>query len=106
AADIANFKAALKANGYKEGFMTSVAPGSVARIVNRYYKNDDEFMFACADAMREEYKAIVDAGLVLQLDDPSVAENWDAIDPEPSLSAYRKFSMRRVEALNHAIRGL
>ena len=106
AADIANFKEALKANGYKEGFMTSVAPGSVARLVNRYYKTDDEFMFACADAMREEYKAIVDAGLVLQLDDPSIAENWDSIDPAPSVAAYRKFTMRRVEALNHAIRGL
>ncbi|MGZ5836096.1 MAG: cobalamin-independent methionine synthase II family protein [Xanthobacteraceae bacterium] len=106
AADIDNFKAAMKTNGYKEGFMTSVAPGSVARIVNRHYKTDDEFMFACADAMRHEYKAIVDAGLILQLDDPAVAENWDAIDPEPSLGAYRKFTMRRVEALNHAIRGL
>ena len=106
AADIANFKEALKANGYKEGFMTSVAPGSVARIANRYYKTDEEFMFACADAMRHEYKAIVDAGLVLQLDDPAIAENWDSIVPEPSVAAYRKFTMRRVEALNHAIRGL
>jgi 5-methyltetrahydropteroyltriglutamate--homocysteine methyltransferase len=106
AADIANFKSALKENGYKEGFMTSIAPGSLTRIINRHYKTDDEFMFACADAMREEYKAIVDAGLILQLDDPSVAENWDAIDPAPSVAAYRKFSMRRVEAVNHAIRGL
>lgn len=105
-ADIDNFKAALAANGVAEGFMTSVAPGSVARLVNRYYKTDDEFLFACADAMREEYKAIVDAGLILQLDDPSVAENWDSIDPEPSLEAYKKFTMRRVEAINHAIRGL
>jgi 5-methyltetrahydropteroyltriglutamate--homocysteine methyltransferase len=106
AADIANLKAALKISGVEEGFMTSVAPGSAARIVNTYYKTDDEFMFACADAMREEYKAIVDSGLILQLDDPSIAENWDSIDPEPSLAAYRKFSMLRVEALNHAIRGL
>jgi len=106
AADIANFKDALKANGYKEGFMTAVAPGSASRIVNHYYKTDEEFMFAVADAMREEYKAIVDAGLILQLDDPAIAENWDSIDPEPSVAAYKKFTMRRVEALNHAIRGL
>ena len=105
-ADIDNFKSALNANGYTEGFMTSVAPGSVARIVNRYYKTDDEFLFACANAMREEYKAIVDAGLILQLDDPSIAENWDSIDPEPTVESYKKFSMVRVEALNHAIRGL
>jgi len=105
-ADIDNLKAALAASGYTEGFMTSVAPGSVARILNKHYKTDDEFMLACAEAMREEYKAIVDAGLILQIDDPSIAENWDAIDPEPSLAAYRKFTMLRVEAINHAIRGL
>ena len=106
AADIANFKAGLAAAGMSEGFMTSVAPGSASRIGNRHYKTDEEFLFACADAMREEYKAIVDAGLILQLDDPAVAENWDMINPEPTVEEYRKFSMRRVEALNHAIRGL
>jgi len=105
-ADIENFKAALKANGIEEGFMTSVAPGSAARTGNAYYKSDEEFLFALAEALREEYKAIVEAGLILQLDDPSIAENWDAIDPEPSVEAYKKFTMVRVEALNHAIRGL
>jgi 5-methyltetrahydropteroyltriglutamate--homocysteine methyltransferase len=104
--DIANFKAALQAAGVEEGFMTSIAPGSASRIANRYYKSEDEFLFACADAMREEYKAIVDAGLVLQLDDPAIAENWDMVNPEPAVADYRKFSMVRVEALNHAIRGL
>jgi len=106
AADIAHFKAALAANGIEEGFMTSVAPGSASRIGNAYYKTDDEFLFACADAMREEYRAIIDAGLILQLDDPSIAENWDQINPEPTVAEYQAFSMRRVEALNHAIRGL
>ena len=86
--------------------MTSVAPGSASRIGNDYYKTDDEFLFACADAMREEYKAIIDAGLILQLDDPSIAENWDQINPEPTVEEYRAFSMRRVEALNYAIKGL
>jgi len=105
-ADIANFKAALKANGVEEGFMTSVGPGSAARLANAYYKTNEEFVFACAEAMREEYKAIVDAGLILQLDDPSLAESWDVINPEPSVGDYKKFSMVRVEALNHAIRGL
>ena len=106
AADIANFKAGLAAAGMVEGFMTSVAPGSASRIGNRHYKTDEEFLFACADAMREEYKTIVDAGLILQLDDPAIAENWDMINPETTVEEYRKFSMRRVEALNHAIRGL
>ena len=105
-ADIDNFKAALAANWIEEGFMTSVAPGSASRIGNAYYKTDDDFLFACADAMREEYKAIIDGGLILQLDDPSIAENWDMINPEPTVAEYRTFSMRRVEALNHAIKGL
>ena len=104
--DIANFKAALEAAGVEEGFMTSIAPGSASRIANRYYKTEEEFLFACADAMREEYKAIVDAGLVLQLDDPAIAENWDMVNPEPAVADYKKFSMVRVEALNHAIKGL
>ncbi|HSZ90478.1 MAG TPA: cobalamin-independent methionine synthase II family protein [Acetobacteraceae bacterium] len=106
AADIAHFKAALQASGVEEGFMTSIAPGSCSRIGNEYYKTEEEFIYACADAMREEYKAIIDAGLVLQLDDPSIAENWDQINPAPSVEAYRKFSMIRVEALNHALKGL
>jgi 5-methyltetrahydropteroyltriglutamate--homocysteine methyltransferase len=106
AADIANLKAGLAAVGADEGFMTSIAPGSASRIDNRHYKTDEEFLYACADAMREEYKAIVDAGLILQLDDPAIAENWDMVNPEPSVADYQKFSMIRVEALNHAIRGL
>jgi 5-methyltetrahydropteroyltriglutamate--homocysteine methyltransferase len=106
ARDIANFKAGLAANGFDEGFMTAIAPGSASRISNAYYKTEEEFMFACADALREEYRAIIDAGLVLQLDDPSIAENWDQINPEPTVEAYRKFTMLRVEAMNAAIRGL
>jgi 5-methyltetrahydropteroyltriglutamate--homocysteine methyltransferase len=104
--DIANFKAGLEAAGIKEGFMTSVAPGAAARLRNRHYKSDEDFIFATADAMREEYKAIVDAGLILQLDDPSIAENWDQINPEPTVEEYKKFTMVRVEALNHALKGL
>jgi len=106
AADIANVKAGMAAAGVEEGFMTSIAPGSASRIANTYYKSDEEFLWACADAMREEYKAIVDAGLILQLDDPAIAENWDMVNPEPTVEAYRRFSMLRVEALNHAIKGL
>ena len=106
ATDIANFKAAMQAAGVEEGFMSSVAPGSASRIANAYYKTEEELLYACADAMREEYKAIVDAGLVLQLDDPAIAENWDMVNPEPTVEEYRKFSMVRVEALNHAIKGL
>jgi 5-methyltetrahydropteroyltriglutamate--homocysteine methyltransferase len=105
-ADIANFQAAMQAAGVAEGFMSSVAPGSASRIDNAYYKTDEELLYACADAMREEYKAIVEAGLILQLDDPAIAENWDMVNPEPTVADYQTFAMLRVAALNHAIRGL
>ena len=106
ARDIAHMTAALAAAGADHGFLTSIAPGSASRIGNEYYKTEEELVYACADAMREEYRAIVDAGLILQLDDPAIAENWDMINPAPSVEDYRKFSMIRVEALNHALRGL
>ena len=105
-ADIARFKTGLAAAGVEEGFMTAVAPASCARIGNKYYKTDEEFLFACADAMRDEYKAIVDAGLVLQFDDPCIAEGWDQVNPEPTVADYRKLATIWVEALNHAIKGL
>jgi|SoiMethySBSTD1v2_1073268.scaffolds.fasta_scaffold101762_3 5-methyltetrahydropteroyltriglutamate--homocysteine methyltransferase len=105
-ADIAHMKAALGAAGVTEGFMTSIAPGSASRIGNEHYKTEEELIYACAEAMREEYRAILDAGLVLQLDDPAIAENWDMINPTPTVDEYRALSMVRVEALNHALRGL
>jgi 5-methyltetrahydropteroyltriglutamate--homocysteine methyltransferase len=104
--DIANFKAALAASGVAEGFMTAVAPASCARIGNRHYKSDEEFLYACADAMREEYKAIVEAGIILQLDDPCLAEGWDQVNPEPAVEDYRKLVATWIDALNHAISGL
>ncbi len=106
AADIANLKSAMAAAGVDEGFMCSIAPGSFARGEDLYYKTEEEFVFAAADAMHEEYKAIVDAGIVLQLDDPSLPDNWDMIDPEPPLAEFKKFEQARIEALNHALRGL
>lgn len=105
AADIAHLKAALAASGAETGFITSLSPGSASRIGNTYYATDEEFVWACADAMREEYQAIIDAGLILQVDDPSIAENWDQINPEPTVDDYLAFTGIRVEALNHALRG-
>ncbi|GAB2642501.1 cobalamin-independent methionine synthase II family protein [Gordonia jinhuaensis] len=105
AADIANFRAALDKSGQETGFITSLSPGSASRIGNTYYATDEEFVWACADAMREEYQAIIDAGLILQIDDPSIAENFDQINPEPSVEDYLAFTRIRVDALNHALRG-
>ena len=104
--DLANFKAALAKVTADEGFITSVAPGSFARRQNRYYKTDEEFLDALGAAMREEYQAIVEAGFVLQLDDPGLPDSWDMADPEPSVEEYEKFATVRIEALNHALRGL
>jgi 5-methyltetrahydropteroyltriglutamate--homocysteine methyltransferase len=103
--NITQFKAALAAAGVEDGWMNSVAPGS-CRFPTDYYESDDELLYATAEALREEYKAIIDAGLILQLDDPAVAENWDQVKEEPSIEAYRRFAMKRVDALNHAIRDL
>jgi 5-methyltetrahydropteroyltriglutamate--homocysteine methyltransferase len=105
-ADIANLKRAMAAAGADEGFMCAIGPGSFARGENLYYKTEEEFVFAAADAMREEYKAIIDAGLVLQVDDPSLPDNWDMINPEPPLAEFKKFEAARIDALNHALRGL
>jgi 5-methyltetrahydropteroyltriglutamate--homocysteine methyltransferase len=105
-ADIANFKAALAKMKVEEGFITAVAPGSFGRRQNEYYKTDEEFLYALGEALREEYTAIVEAGFVLQLDDPGLPDTWDMANPEPSVEEYRKFATLRVEALNHALRGL
>jgi 5-methyltetrahydropteroyltriglutamate--homocysteine methyltransferase len=105
-ADIANFRAALDAAGVEEGFVAAVAPGSACRLPNEYYSSGEEMIFATAEALRQEYAAIVDAGFILQLDDPSVAENYDMFATAPSLEDYRKFTMVRAEAINHAIKGL
>jgi len=105
-ADTENFKAALGKAKAEEGFITSVAPGSFARRQNNYYKTDEEFLYALADALKEEYKAIIDAGFVLQLDDPGLPDSWDMANPEPSIAEYKKFAAVRIEALNHALEGL
>jgi 5-methyltetrahydropteroyltriglutamate--homocysteine methyltransferase len=105
--DIANFKAALDAAGIKAGgWMNAVGPASCARCSNEFYKSDDDLLHAVAEAMREEYKAIIDAGLTVQLDDPAIAENWDQSKEEASVEGYRRYTMSRIEAINHALRGL
>jgi 5-methyltetrahydropteroyltriglutamate--homocysteine methyltransferase len=106
ASDIANLKTGLAAAGLREGFITALSPGSGSRIANEYYATEEEHIWAWADVLREEYKAIIDAGLIVQIDDPSIAENWDQINPEPSIEDYRAFTRIRVEALNYALRDL
>ncbi|HUY18667.1 MAG TPA: cobalamin-independent methionine synthase II family protein [Candidatus Binataceae bacterium] len=105
-ADISNLKAAMAAAGVAEAFMCSASPGVIERSQNRYYQREEDFLSAIADAMHQEYKAIVEAGMILQIDDPGMPDTWDAAVPEPPLELYKKYARVRVEALNHALRGL
>jgi 5-methyltetrahydropteroyltriglutamate--homocysteine methyltransferase len=107
ARDIENFKAAAKDSGARDLFMAAVAPASVAPDrADEYYKSDDDYVFAVAEALREEYKAIVDAGLILQIDDAYLAHTYEVMVPPKSPRDYRKWASVRIEALNHALKGL
>lgn len=106
AADIRRLKDAMAETGAQQGFVAALSPGSCARVRNEFYSTDEELVYACADAMREEYRAIVDAGLTVQIDDPSIAESWDQINPEPTVEDYLAFTKVRVDALNYALRDL
>ena len=106
ASDIRNLRAALQATGASEGYLAALSPGSCARLQNEHYADEDEVLAACAEALREEYRAITDAGLIVQIDDPSIAENWDQINPEPTVEDYLAFTRKRVEALNYALEGI
>jgi 5-methyltetrahydropteroyltriglutamate--homocysteine methyltransferase len=102
------FKEALAAaGGAQEAFICVFAPGWLDHhIFDEYYGDDEKFVFALADAMREEYRAVVEGGFILQIDDPGVATSWDMIKPEPSVADYRRYLKLRVDALNHALDGL
>ncbi|MCL6421875.1 cobalamin-independent methionine synthase II family protein [Brachybacterium sp. JHP9] len=104
--DIDNLRAALSASGYEQGFLNSLSPGSASRIQDDHYGDVDAFLDAWVDVMRPEYQAIADAGLVIQVDDPSLAENFDQITPEPSVEDYLAFTAKRVDALNRALAGI
>jgi 5-methyltetrahydropteroyltriglutamate--homocysteine methyltransferase len=107
AADIANFRAGMQGLSFEEAFIPAVGPGTIQlQRANHYYKDDEEFLFAIAGAMKTEYRMIVDAGFVLQIDDPRIVTEWDSMDPAPTAEEYRKFAAVRIEALNHALEGL
>lgn len=104
-----NLKAAGNAAGVEEAFVSSIAPGSLemfCRAQNAYYPTAEAFLEAIAAAMREEYRAISEAGFILQLDDPGLPGAWDMLDPRPNLEEYRRYAQLRVEILNHALEGI
>ena len=105
--DIENFKAALNGVNVEEAFLPVAAPASVIPDrKNEYYKNDEECLFAIGAAMRTEYKMIVDAGFLLQLDDARAAVTYDRMVPPAAFADYRKWVDMHMEVLNHAIEGL
>ena len=105
--DIENFKSALGQAGALRGFLPVASPTSVIPDRrNEYYKSDEELLHAIADAMRAEYRAIVDAGLELQLDDARLAVTYDRMVPPASFADYRNWVAMNVEAINHALAGI
>jgi 5-methyltetrahydropteroyltriglutamate--homocysteine methyltransferase len=104
--EFAAFKTALQRVDVEEAFVPAIAPAMVGRGQNQYYATEEDYVFAIAEAMQTEYRAIVDAGFILQIDDPGLGETWDMMIPAPSLEAYRRLQRRNIEALNHALEGI
>ena len=103
--DITNLKAAI-GDAKVEAFMPAISVANIEDwMLNRYYKTQEEYLYAIADAMREEYKAIVDAGLLVQIDDPRLVSYY-LVNPSATIEDCRKWAVIRVEALNHALRGI
>jgi 5-methyltetrahydropteroyltriglutamate--homocysteine methyltransferase len=104
--DIANLKAAMVGTTAVEGFLPSPSPGIIVmRIPNQYYKTEEEYLFAVAGVLHDEYKAITDAGLVLQIDAPDAAMSWDR-QRWSGLEEFRRALALRIDALNHALEGI
>lgn len=105
-ADVATLKAALQGRPHEEVFLPAIAPSYIfATLPNRFYGTDEEYEQALADALHEEYRAIVDAGFVLQVDDPRLVTYY-MMNPGTSVADCRTWAARRVEAINHALRDI
>lgn len=106
-ADIANLKAGMAAHGASEGFMNAASPGVISLFLqNRHYKTRDAYLAALSDAMREEYRTIVDAGLMLQLDCPDLALSRHMLFNDLTDAEFVKVADSHVEALNAALEGI
>jgi 5-methyltetrahydropteroyltriglutamate--homocysteine methyltransferase len=106
AKDLDNFKAALAGVNVADAFLPANTPGTIEHwMLNEHYPSDEAFVFAIADAMHEEYQAIVDAGFLLQIDDPDLPDGWNCL-PQITVPEYRAYATMRVDALNHALRGI
>lgn len=105
--DIADLKAGMAAAGAERGFLPLVAPSSAVPIrYDEFYNSEEEFVFALADALNEEYRAVVDAGLDLQIDDAFMATMYDTMVPPGTIDDYRAWAELRVAALQRALAGI
>jgi 5-methyltetrahydropteroyltriglutamate--homocysteine methyltransferase len=105
--DIQNLASALGGAAVEETFMTAVSPATLQILPNEYYKTREDYTLALAEAIREEYKAIVDAGFILQIDDPALVDIYDWwFSLNDDLAGYRKWAEFQVEAVNHALQGI
>jgi len=103
--DIDNLRRAIAGLDVRP-FLSAVAPGTIEHwLWNEHYKTDEECLFAIADAMHEEYKTITAAGILLQIDDPDLPDGWQMY-PDMTVERYRVYAQQRVDALNHALRGI
>jgi 5-methyltetrahydropteroyltriglutamate--homocysteine methyltransferase len=104
--DIDNLKAAVKGQAHEDVFLPAIASSYVAStFANEYYRTHEEYEQAVSDAIRQEYKAIVDAGFILQIDDPRLISYY-MMNPDLSVEDCRKWAEKRVEAINDSIRGI
>jgi 5-methyltetrahydropteroyltriglutamate--homocysteine methyltransferase len=105
-ADIDTLRGALQGLPHEEVFLPAIAPSYIfATLANEFYRTEEEYEQALADALREEYRAIVDAGFVLQIDDPRLVTYY-MMNPGRSIAECRRWAAKRVEAINYSLRGL
>ncbi|MDX6563164.1 MAG: 5-methyltetrahydropteroyltriglutamate--homocysteine methyltransferase, partial [Gaiellales bacterium] len=105
--DAATLRAAADKAGADEAFLPVVAPSSAMPVrADEYYSSDADFIFALADALNEEYRAVIDAGLSVQLDDAFLATMFDTMVPPATLADYREWAELRIEATNRALAGI
>ena len=102
--DIENLRAGLEGQTYEEAFVSAANPANLANQRNEYYKTREEFLTALCDAMHEEYQAIIDAGFIIQMDDPAAASLWGTTELSPEES--KKAIDTRVETINYALKGI
>jgi 5-methyltetrahydropteroyltriglutamate--homocysteine methyltransferase len=105
--DIANLKAAMEAEGVEEGFLPVVAPASCfPNLIDEHYGSQEAALMGVAEALREEYRAIVDAGLYLQVDDAFIPFMYDVMVPPGTMDDYLAWAQPRIDAVNHALEGI